>query len=145
MLVVMDVIIETPLEELYKIPTNYVVVGEARMNDIANKNGWYLDGFENDSISTFYHFENDKIHCDDGPARIETLHSFPDKIYSVDWYNQNKKHRLDGPAEIWLELSEEKHHSRLFCYKIDGIQLSEEQYWKHHQIIKHVINSIVEL
>lgn len=74
MLVVMDVIIETPLEELYKIPTNYVVVGEARMNDIANKNGWYLDGFENDSISTFYHFENDKIHCDDvGPACLNCM------------------------------------------------------------------------
>lgn len=142
----MDVIIETPLEELYRIPTNYVVVGTDKMLcGLNGKNGWYLDGDEDNSIYRFYHYKNDKIHNDNGPARIETLHSFPEKIYALDWYKQNLLHRIDGPAEIWLNLDKENHYPCSFCYRIDGIELSKENWLKHPQVINYVANSIVEL
>ena len=45
---------------------------------------------------TWYH--NNKLHRDDGPARVAYLPS--GEIHSENWYLNNKLHRTDGPAVV---------------------------------------------
>lgn len=52
------------------------------------KNGWIVN-----QHGVRYHYVNDEIHCDDGPA-IET--SSGAKL----WYNNNKLHNDNGPAIV---------------------------------------------
>lgn len=50
------------------------------------KNGWIED-----ISGTKYHYVNDQIHCDDGPAVV---------YYDGDkeWFINGKRHRENGPA-----------------------------------------------
>ena len=51
---------------------------------------------------TWYH--NNKLHCDDGPARVAYLPS--GKFQSIEWYQYGQLHRKCGPARIFYYLSD---------------------------------------
>jgi len=55
-------------------------------------------------------------------------------------YKNGKRHCLDGPAVVArLEGNIRK------LYFINGKNLSPKMFWKHPEVIQHIINSIVEL
>lgn len=68
------------------------------------------------------------IHRDDGPA---LTFSNGTKY----WFNNGKYHRLDGPAGVYATGIKE--------FWIDDQSYSEEQYWKHPLVVKHMMNQIL--
>lgn len=71
------------------------------------KNGW-----DEDEYGTKWHYVNDAIHNDNGPAII-----FHDGLQV--YCQHGKDHREDGPAEIWPNGD--------VCYFLFGIEVTEEQ------------------
>jgi len=74
--------------------------------------------FFTDSISKSWRNSLGEFNKTNGPAR---LYSNNGPKY---WYQDNKFHRLDGPAVVNLSYKQQK------LYYIDGIQYIEEKYWK---------------
>lgn len=72
-----------------------------------------------------------KRHCETGPAII--------RYNGVkEWYYDDRRHRLDGPAIEELVTNG-------FVYYIHGVGYTEEQYLQHPLVIKTKLDKIVEL
>ena len=54
--------------------------------------------YENGNIKSEYHYKNDKLHRDNGPANIYYYQNGNIKIEC--WYKNDKCHRDNGPAII---------------------------------------------
>ena len=85
------------------------------------------------------------LHREDGPRGIyffpmeisgnNPLWSTPEIIQFV-YYQNDKKHRLDGPAII---------KGKYFDFYIEGKVVFEKNYWNHPLVIEHRLNKIIKL
>lgn len=66
------------------------------------KNGWITDNFGNK-----FHYVNDMLHNDNGPAII-----YNDE--SMSWFKNGLRHREDGPAIKWASDLEEWWYKRKY-------------------------------
>jgi len=75
-------------------------------------------------------YNNGKYHSEDGtPAIIDN--------YLMGWYKNGLGHNLLGPAMLW------KNGKKI--YAIEGVFLSEKEYFNHPLVIDGFINQILEL
>lgn len=74
---------------------------------------------------------NKQWHCEIGPAII-----WDDG--SLEWWQNDKKHRLNGPAVIY-------NHGNIKRYYINDKSYKEKEYWKHPLIVEYKLNEIIKL
>jgi len=98
-------------------------------------NGWYIDEYGNK-----FHYLNDFLHCEDGPAVINTDGTQSWYVNGVrhredgpafininehqEWFLNGKHHREDGPAVIWKDGKQ--------AWFVNGNRISDEEIkrWK---------------
>ena len=83
-----------------------------------------LEKYENDYGDIIYYIKDTNIkHNPYGPAYI-------DKNGYKEYWIENKLHRLDGPARIWITGTE--------LYYINHKYLTKEEFYSHPDILKYL-------
>lgn len=74
-------------------------------------------------------YVNGVLHREDGPAVIGDA--------TKQWFVHGIRHRVDGPAVEFID----RNFSRI--YYIAGDALNAKQFFEHHLVIKHTLESIL--
>lgn len=77
--------------------------------------------------SSFYIYHNEF-----GPALVSAMSG----IHYEEWYQNGKRHRLDGPAVSHRYKSNPKIILKSNYY-IDGVFFHKEEYWNHPEVIRY--------
>ena len=94
---------------------------------------------------TVFFTKHGMLHREDGPAGIyffpieivgNNPFDPPLEIIQFVYYQNDKKHRLDGPAIIKGKYS---------AFYIEGKVVFEKNYWNHPLVIEHRLNKIIKL
>lgn len=134
------------LEEQYPLPKTFIDLDKQDYESHKKrflKNGW-TKSTSNDAYGNlfyrFFHFVNEKIHRDEGPAYIETWALNKDKYYSLIWYQNDEIHWLKGPAIYQLEETTQTYNN---SYYINGRKITPNDYWTNPLVIKSKLNFIL--
>lgn len=129
-------------EKFIKLPTDFIV--QINFDISKSHTGWIVEeqmsGYGYDCIYQIYQYyvNGSRQSVDNRPSYIETLAGRNDKIYRVMWHDQNKKHRIDGPAVMYLEDHQDE-------YYLNDVWMPETDYWCSIEVVQHKLNSIIEL
>lgn len=130
------------IETRIKIPTDFIV--QVNFDISKSHTGWIVEeqmsGYGYNHIYQIYQYyvNGCRQSVDNRPSYIETLAGRNDKIYRLMWHDQNKKHRIDGPAVMYLEDHQDE-------YYLNDFWIPETDYWESPAVIEYKLDLILEL